>query len=120
MIGAVLLFAAAPAGASTAATANITGGTLQVTVPGTITFSDTLNGTNQTATQTLAIDVSDATGSGAGWNLTGTSTQFTAGANTLSTSATTVQGAPTDACDAGSTCTLATNSIGYPYTLPAG
>jgi hypothetical protein len=29
-----------------------------------------------------------------------------------------VQSAPTDTCD--SSCTLATNSITYPYTLPAG
>ena len=31
--------------------------------------------------------------------------------------ATTVTAAPTDACDA--TCTLATNGVGYPYTVPA-
>jgi len=27
---------------------------------------------------------------------------------------------PTLACDSGATCTLATNTTSYPYTLPAG
>ena len=71
-------------------------------------------------TTTQALDVADATGSGAGWDITATSTTFTTGSVTLSTTATTVQSAPTRACDAGSTCTLATNSVSYPYTLPAG
>jgi hypothetical protein len=108
------------AGASTNATATISGGTLSVSVPSTISFSDTLNGLDQTATSGLAIDVRDATGSGAGWNLTATSTQFTSGSNTLATNSVMVGGAPTDACDSGATCVLATNSIGYPYSLPAG
>ena len=65
--------------------------------------------------------MSDATGSGAGWNLTATSTTFaTGGGPTLATTSTTVQSGPTRACDSGSTCTLATNSVTYPYTLPAG
>lgn len=34
------------------------------------------------------------------------------------TAATTVQTAPTDTCD--TTCTAATNSVAYPYTVPAG
>ena len=64
-----------------------------------VNFSDTLNGKDQT--------------------VTATSTTFTAGAVTLSTTATTVQSAPTIACDSGATCLFATNSISYPYTLPA-
>ena len=120
LTGAVLAWAAQPASSLTG-TATITAGSLGfVSAPGNVSFAATLNGTDQTITQTQPIDVSDATGSGTGWNLTATSTTFTAGAKTLSTSATTLTGAPTDACDAGSTCTLATNAITYPYTLPAG
>src|SRR5262249_35030881 len=62
-------------------------------------------------------------GSGAGWNVTATSTTFTTGGGSprlLSTSATSITSAPTDVCDGGSTCTAATNSVAYPYVLPAG
>ena len=114
-------FEAVPAGATTA-TATITAGTLAfVSAPPNVSFTATLNGLNQTVTATQALDVSDATGSGAGWNLTATSTTFaTGGGPTLATTSTTVQSGPTRACDSGSTCTLATNSVTYPYTLPAG
>ena len=79
------LLAGDVASASTIATATISAGTLSVSVPAAISFSDTLNGLDQTTTAGSAIDVRDATGSGAGWNLTATSTQFTAGSNTLAT-----------------------------------
>jgi len=116
--GAQVLSAAAATG-----TATITAGTLGfVSTPPNVSFSATLNGLDQTVTATQAIDVGDATGSGAGWNITSTSTTFSTGGltpKTLSTTATTIGAAPTDACDAGVTCTLATNAITYPYTLPA-
>jgi len=106
---------------ATTGTATINAGTLAfVSSPPNVSFAATLNGLDQTVTSTQAMDISDATGSGAGWNVTATSTTFTAGAKTLSTAATTLTGAPTDACDTGSTCSVATNSITYPYTLPAG
>jgi hypothetical protein len=111
---------ASGASASTVATATIGAGTLSVSVPSTITFSDTLNGLDQTASAGLGIDVRDATGSGSGWSLTATSTQFSSGSNTLATNSVAVAGAPSDACDAGATCALASNSIAYPYPLPAG
>jgi WxL domain surface cell wall-binding len=118
-LGGAVALPAMPAGAATA-TANISAGSLAfVTSPPNVTFNATLNGANQNVTATQALDVSDGTGSGAGWNITATSTTFTTGSVTLSTTATTVQSAPTTACDASSTCTLATNSVSYPYTLPA-
>jgi hypothetical protein len=108
---------------ATTATATLTAGSLGfVSAPPAVSFSATLNGLNQEPTSGQGIDVSDATGSGAGWNLTATSTTFTTGGGspkTLSTSATTVGSAPTVACDASVTCTTATNSVSYPYTLPA-
>jgi hypothetical protein len=117
------LFGSVAAANASTATASLTAGTLGfVSAPGNVTFSDTLNGTNQTATSPQGIDVSDATGSGAGWNVTATSTTFTSGAHTLGTGATTIASTPSVACDSGATCALATvlgSKVSYPYTLPA-
>lgn len=111
------------AAGATSATAAITGGSLAfVSVPGSIGFTATLTGQDQTVTVTEPFNVGDATGSGTGWNISTTSTTFatTSPVHTMSTSATTVQAAPTVACDSGATCTAATNAITYPYTVPAG
>ncbi len=118
-----MLVSTAAANAATA-TANLTAGSLGfVSAPPNVTFSDTLNGTNQTATSNQAIDVSDATGSGVGWNITATSTTFTSGTHTLGTGATTIASTPGVACDAAAAgCQLATplgTAVTYPYTLPA-
>ena len=113
---------AAPAGA-TSATATLNAGTFGLLTVPAVTFSATLNGQNQTPTNAQAIDVGDATGSGAGWNLTGSSSQFTTGGATphlLNTGATTIQAAPSVACDSTVTCSTASNAITYPYSLPAG
>jgi hypothetical protein len=119
----VLLLGSTTPAQATTATATFTAGSLAfVSPPSAVSFAATLEGKDQTVSTTQALDVSDATGSGAGWNLTATSTTFTTGGespHTLSTSATTVGSSPTSACDAGSTCTLASNSVSYPYTLPA-
>jgi hypothetical protein len=87
----------------------------------TISFPPaTLNGTSQTVTARLAFDIGDATGSGAGWDVTATSTTFTSGANALPTTATTIQSAPSAACDtAAPGCTSASTNVSYPYTLAA-
>lgn len=113
---------ASPAGAATASQ-TVNAGALNFLngTPGNVAFAAvTLNGTDQTRTQAQPIDVGDATGSGAGWAISATSTTFTSGANTLPIGATTIQAQPTQACIAGSSCTLATNAITYPYNLPAG
>ena len=79
----------------------------------------------QTASYTLPITVTDARGSGAGWKLTITSTTFsmTSGKNKnqLPTTASSIKGI-NQACSATpkSTCTLPTDSITYPLTIPAG
>ncbi len=117
------LFSTAAVASATTATANLTAGSLGfVSAPPNVTFTDTLNGTNQTATSPQALDVSDATGSGNGWNMTATSTTFTSGGHTLAVGATTIGATPGVACDAGATCQLATvlgSKVSYPYTLPA-
>lgn len=115
--------AASPAGAATASQ-TVNAGSLAFlnSTPGNVVFpATTLDGTDQVRTQSQAIDVGDATGSSAGWAITATSTLFTAApGRTLDPASTTIQTAPTRACIAASTCTLANNAIPYPYTLPAG
>jgi hypothetical protein len=109
-----------PAVAATA-TATVTGGTLGfVSAPANTGFNVSLTGKDVVATATQTFDVSDATGSGAGWNITATSTTFTAGSRSLSPTSVTVQAIPTVACDSGASCALASNGVSYPYTLPAG
>jgi hypothetical protein len=62
-----------------------------VSAPPNVSFSATLNGLNQTVIATQALDVSDATGSGAGWSISATATTFTTGgAVTLATNSTTI------------------------------
>ena len=106
------LLCLASGASATTATATLTAGTLGFinSTPANIGFTGTLTGADQTLSSPQAFDVADATGSGAGWNITATSTTFTTGTHSLATSAATVQAAPTIACDAGASCTLATNS----------
>jgi len=111
-----------PAGqaGATSASIHVTAGSLAfVSAPGNVSWNVTLNGADKTVTTTQTMDVGDATGSGAGWDITGTSTTLTTGSVTLPTTATTIASAPTVACDAAVTCTLATNGVSYTYTLPA-
>jgi hypothetical protein len=85
-----------------------------------VTFpSTTIAGTDQTVSTTGVIAADDETGSGAGWNITGTSTTFTnVGSKTLPTTATVVTAASA-AASAGN-CSVPSNSLSYPITLPAG
>jgi hypothetical protein len=120
-IGSMLLIAS-PAGATTAS-ATLTAGSLGfASTPGNVTFpSVALNGQNRSVNASQPLDIADATGSGAGWNVTATSTLFSSGSYTLPAGATTITSAPAAAtCDTGVTCTpAASNSVSYPYSLPA-
>ena len=110
-----------PTPGSVAANATVSAGTLGFVAPvPNIAFGTNLNGRNQTMSTTLSFNIGDATGSGAGWKVTATSTQFTSGSHTLASDATTVGTAPAVSCDTGVTCTTASNSVSYPYVLPAG
>ncbi|XVQ83260.1 WxL domain-containing protein [Microbispora siamensis] len=115
------------------ATATLTGGSLTLAAPASLGWTGTLNGNNQSLVDTTAADqqytVSDATGSGAGWHVTLSATQFTNGPNTLPNSGTFVTNgsttsisstnAPTATCSG--TCTLPTNSgITYPVAITTG
>src|SRR3954453_1714884 len=117
-VAAVAAFAAtaAVAPAALAANATVTGtvsaGTLGITTSATPSFSVTLDGTDKTPTYTVPATVTDATGAGAGWKLTITSTQFTTGGGTpktLATNASTITGVA-NSCTGSGTCTSPTNS----------
>lgn len=118
---ATLVAFVAPAWSSNG-TATLTAGSLQFNAPATVSFATTLTGLDQTTSATQAIVIGDATGSGSGWKLQATSTTFcTAGnAHCLATDAITVRSpGPAVACGSGVTCATATNSVSYPYALPA-
>jgi hypothetical protein len=125
-VGALLAFPAAanaiPSN-TVPGTATLSAGTLTMTTPIALGFSGTLDGTDKVLTAPQAIDVLDQTGSGAGWNITLTSTQFATGDATplvlafASASDVAVDGG---VCDATVTCTLATGStVTYPLVVPA-
>jgi putative surface cell wall-binding protein len=121
-------------------TLNFTAGVLNLTVPTALTWAGTGNGLNQylvdatTAHQAYIVD--DATGSGAGWNVTVSATTFTStspaatlpntgafatnGALTLTAGALSTT-APTASCTvgvSGNTCTLPTDSsVTYPVIM---
>jgi hypothetical protein len=89
-----------------------------MTAPASVAFAATLTGANQSVPASQALDVIDSTGTGAGWNVTLTSTTFTNGALTLPDNNVT-DTAAVGACDASVTCTLATNAVSYPATVPS-
>jgi WxL domain surface cell wall-binding len=115
---AVALIAASAALAGTlTTTATITGAAgLSLNLPANPSISDTLDGTDQTVTYAPVLGVVDARGSGAGWNLTVSATNFSDGAgHTLAPGTVT---AVAQACHSGSTCTTASSSgITYPLTV---
>jgi hypothetical protein len=109
----------------------LTGGSLLVTAPASLNWSGTISGANLSLYDSTAADegyvVADSTGTGAGWHVTVSATQFTAGAHTLanagtfsttgslsSISATT---APTASCVTAGACTLPTDTSTYPVAI---
>ncbi len=144
-IGVIAASGAAPAGAtattcqattstscSDTGTLTLSAGTLTATMPSSLSWSGTLSGTNSNLVDTTAADqsfqVDDNTGSGAGWHVTASATQFTSTSGTstytLPSSAFSVNGslssatattAPSETCV--STCTLPTDSTTYPVGI---
>jgi WxL domain surface cell wall-binding len=125
---------AVAAGTSCTATgsATIGGGTLTLaTMPTALGWSVTMGGldsklVDMTGSHTYFI-VTDATGSGAGWNVTVSATTFTTGTRTLANAGTlslngsvgnmTSTTAPDGICYTGSTCTVPTNTTAYPVSI---
>jgi hypothetical protein len=122
-VGLIALIATAVALAGNiTATATVSGaGALGLSHGGTATVGPvTIDGTDQTVNYTVPLSITDARGSGAGWNATVTSTSFNDGSgHNLGTTASSVSGV-SSACVAGGSCTAPTNAISYPLTVPAG
>lgn len=121
VLGAALCaFPTTALGASVTATGTLTGSTLSLSTSATPSFSANLDLGDSTPTYTVPLTIQDTRGSGAGWNATITSTQFTTGGgtpSTLATNASTLTGV-TSVCATG-TCTTPTNAISYPVAVPA-
>jgi len=117
-LAALALVASSAALAATLTTTATISGTagISLNLPANPSITDTLDGTDQTATYAPILGVVDARGSGAGWNLTVSATNFIDGAgHTLAPG--TITGVA-QACKAGSSCTVATSSgITYPLTV---
>jgi len=114
--------AAAFADSGTATVAVIAG---RLTLTGVTSVSAapvTLTGDDQATTYSMGLTVSDARGSGAGWNLSITSTAFSTGSQSLSNTASSLNASPTLACSGvGGHCTNPDDSaITYPVGVPAG
>ena len=114
---AALAAAAVAAAGNLTATATITGAAgVSLGLPGNPSITDTLNGTDQTVNYAPVLSVVDATGSGNGWNLTVAATTFSDGLG--HTFAPGAVSSVASACQVGSSCTAATNSVsGYPLTI---
>jgi hypothetical protein len=114
-------------------TLTFTAGALTLLSPIALAWAGTGNGLNQqlvdvtTAHQSYTVD--DATGSGAGWNVTVSATTFTSTtpaatlplAGTFSTNGSITSAlsatAPTATCTTGATCTLPTDTTVYPVAI---
>jgi len=96
---------------------NSSGG-LNFTPPTSFSWPSTaLTGRDQSVTTQLDLSPDDETGSGVGWNLTATSTTFTSGGHALPTTAAQITAASASAGTGN--CSLPTNQISYPLTVPA-
>ena len=118
-----LLLVAAPAFATTASETLTAGSLGFASTPGSVTFpATTLNGQDKTVTAAQPLDIADATGSGAGWNITATSTLFKSGSYSLPAGATTVASAPAvPTCDSGVTCTPGgSTTVSFPVLAARG
>jgi hypothetical protein len=110
------------ADATPTVTGTVNPGSLSVASTGAApSFTTTLDGTDQSLNYSAPLVVTDATGSGDGWNLTITSTLFDDGAgHTLAATASSLKSSVTEACHTGSTCVTPTDNVSRPVTVPAG
>lgn len=111
-------------------TLTVSGSTLNITsAVGSASSATLATGVDKTASYNIAMTVSDARGTGAGWSVSLTSTTFTgttgaATGHTLSNSASKIENRPSATCAALSTCAVALDAdatIDYGnLVVPAG
>lgn len=102
-------------------TAVIVGGPLTMVALTGPTFLVTVDGTEQRASSTIGIITTDRRGSGEGWNLQITSTQFTTGGadgRVLPETAMMMTGVTASCITIG--CSDPSNIVNYPLAVPAG
>lgn len=102
-------------------TGAVAGSALSVASSASPTFSASLDNGDASPTYAVTLLTQDTSGTGAGWNETLTSTQFTTSApgnHVLAATASTVVGVA--AADATGTDTPPSNLIAYPVAVPAG
>lgn len=115
--GAALVAATAALAGTLTSTATVSGTAgISLNLPSNPTLSDTIDGSDQTVSYSPVLGIVDARGTGAGWNLSISSTTYSDGSgHTLQPGNVT---AVAQACHSGSSCTAATSSgITYPLTI---
>ena len=125
LAGVALLLTLALPGACLAASVPVTGvisgSALSASTSSAPTFSANLDGGDATSSYTLAMTTQDTRGTGAGWNETITSTQFTTGAPdgyVLPISASTITGVASS--NGTGTSTAPVDALSYPIAVPSG
>jgi WxL domain surface cell wall-binding len=114
--GAALVFAAVAVAATLQATAAITGTAgVSLGLPSAPAVTATLNGADQTVSYSPQLGITDARGTGTGWNVTVGATPFTDSASHTFAAGSVTSIAQT--CAAGSSCSAPTNSVTYPISL---
>lgn len=117
----IALVAAPPGrGATVTPQGTVSGSVLSATTSASPSFSANLDSGDSTQTYTVPVALQDTRGTGAGWNLTITSTTFSTGGGTprtLPTTASSLTGV-TSSCASG-TCTSPSNAQTYPVAVPA-
>lgn len=113
MVGSLVVAGSAVSAAT--GTATLTAGSLTVSAPANFSYSGTLTGDVLNLASSFAVNVNDATGSKAGWNIQATIGVLTdAASDTIPAANHTIQGVAVS----GTTGTAPVNSIGYPLALP--
>lgn len=107
----------APSASASDGTVSLTGGSLSIAAVADFSYGTTaLTGTSQALTSSFVVDVTDATGSAAGWNLTAQIGVMTAtGSKTIAASNHTISGVTR----ASGTGTAPTNGSTYPMQIPS-
>ena len=115
---ALCVSAAALAGTLTATTTVTGTAGISLNLPANPSLSSTLDGSDQTVSYSPLLGVVDARGSGAGWNLQISASDFSDGAGHSLAAGTLTAAA--QACHSGSSCTAAVSSgISLPLTIGA-
>lgn len=126
------LDAAVNQGSNTAVATDLSGGTMSISAPSSLSFAVTLSGSNQSLDQPVTLGVDDNTGTGDGWNVTVVSTPLETSATTPvvigsgatvavngASSSATATTAPAANDNGSGTYTAPTSNTGvYPLTVP--